>query len=152
MDQPNVDERPAAPTSSVMLFDLRFDEQQVLMLLDQLAAQNATIPKAGELSRDACDRARAYLEANKSSNKVMLVSFVWDRVNETFLPVVCEPFGVDDTDALTQYTSSVGSMMHYCQVNVFELRTISCDNKLLIVCTQALIELFMLQEANKRAV
>ena len=151
VDQPTADERPADPTSSVMLFDLRFDQQQVLTLLDQLATENSDIPKVGELSRNACDRTRAYLEADGASAKVMLAAFVWDRFNETFLPVVCEPFTVDDTDALTQYAYSVGSMLHYCQSVRFELRAISCDNKLLIVCTQALIELFMLKEAEKSA-
>lgn len=132
----------------VALFDSVRDEEQILQLLENLIESSAASAIASRLCKEALEKTRIFLEESRDDARTILIALLWDSTNDAWLPVLCEPIAKDDTERILGYTSSLATLFIDSGANSFEFRTTNDDQKVLALCVQALLELFMLKEST----
>ena len=125
------------------LVDTTHDGDAVYPLLEKLEEENNLIQTSENLWDKQIELARSNLATTE--DKKFLLMFVWDFVNQIYLPFTSKLFNEEDIDYLTEIvTNLIKASVELCS-DGFELKTMNEKNKLLAFTIQVLCENNLMQ-------
>lgn len=141
----NVNDQSDEQIAKVYLIDCDDDAAEYRQLLDACLEANSFIPSTADGVRNSVERGLAQLREAQGKSKKVIVMFVRDKTNETFLPFISNAFDADDADYVSDTVDAYFDFFVQCGNHGFQFKTISPRNRVLALCIQALFENHCLQ-------
>ena len=137
-----------APSEDVVatIFLVQIDSQHddMVMLLERVAADNSKLEDWAGPTQGVVDEALAALKTARGLGKRALIMFMPIRAHDTFLPLVSQPFDVDDAEYVETTIDNFFDTFVRMGNNAFNVRVPESGDRVLAMCVQALFENKML--------